>query len=249
MASILHTHASSRAKGSKRVWSLPAARRDEQSCDVIGCLISAYGGALGSGYNSALLGLGFIVAGAVIAAIGDRVALWLSTRLINAEVGVPRLPATTARHGRRLAAAAAVSAALLLAVPSAGLAAPRADLSYGGLTSQGLPVYLELAPSGRSIQMVVGTLDLKCRSGDSMLAPDIYGRVPVSAAGRFRASYADPAKREGNEEYSWSGAIQGRFDRGRSTLRGSWAETFKVKDTTTGQTDTCSAKVPFTLRR
>lgn len=251
MPSIVHSHPSVPADGSKpesAVRDFPTARPCEGSCAVLGCILAAYGGALVAGYASPLAGVAFAAAGAAVAAFGDRVSLWLSVRLTNASIPATQ-PRAMHRRGRRLLGSAAVYAALLLAMPAAGLASPQADLSYGGLTPQSLPVYLELAPNGRSIRKVVGTLELKCTAGGGMFAPDIYTKLPVSASGKFGESYANPPEREGSEEVSWSGAIRGRFDRRRSTAKGTWEETFKFTDTSTGQTDTCSATTPFTVYR
>jgi len=251
MLSIVHSHSTVPADGSKpdrvvRDW--PAARPDEGSCAVLGCILAAYGGALVAGYATPLAGVAFSLAGTAVSVFGDRVSLWLSVRLTNAYIAVTQ-PRAIRRRGRRLLGSAAVSAALLLAIPAAGLASPRVDLTYGGLTPQSLPVYLELAPGGRSIRKVVGTLELKCTAGGSMIAPDIYAKLPVSASGKFGESYAYPPEREGSQETSWSGAIRGRFDRRRSTAKGTWEETFKFSDTSTGETDTCSATTPFTVYR
>jgi hypothetical protein len=251
MPSIVHSHPSVPADGSKPEGAgrgLPAARPCEGSCAVLGCILAAYGGALVAGYSTPLAGVAFTVAGAAVAVFGDRVSLWLSARLMNASIAAtPRRP--IGRRGRRLLGSAAVSAALMLATPAAGLASPQVDLTYGGLAPGHQPVYLELAPGGRSIREVVGALDVKCESGMSMGVTEGYERLPVSATGKFGTSYADPPEREGSTEVSWSGAIRGRFDRRRSTAKGTWTVKFTATDTSTGQTDTCSATTPFTVYR
>ena len=250
MPSILHLHPSVPADGSKPEGAVRDSAAGPRECAfaVLGCILAGNGVALIASYGMPLAGVAFTVTGAAVTMFGNRAWRWLGVRLTNSLIAPPE-PRATGRRGRRQLGAAAVSAALMLAAPAPGVAAPQTDLTYGGLASPDLPVYLELDRGGRSIREVVATLDLKCTSGGGFTITDGYERVPLRATGKFHASFVDPPELVDGDKVSWSSAVRGRFDRRRSTAKGTWEAKLTTTDASTGQTDTCSAKTPFAVYR
>src|SRR5690349_18314183 len=49
----------------------------------------------------------------------------------------------------------------------------------GAMTSQQLPVVLKISPNGRTLRLASAALDLKCTSGDEVVLPGIFVRVPL----------------------------------------------------------------------
>jgi hypothetical protein len=107
-------------------------------------------------------------------------------------LGVPALalvsgPAAASHTARRTGGA----------LRPAALAAPTRGLQLAGITSQDLPIVLRVARTGRTLTRALAALDVRCTSGDELVIPDEFRRLPVSASGRFATKYScRPAHRK-----------------------------------------------------
>jgi hypothetical protein len=129
------------------------------------------------------------------------------------------------------------------ALRPAALAAPRGPLQLAGITSQDLPIVLRFSRNGRALTRALTALHLRCTSGDELVIPDDFRRLPVSPTGRFATRYRlPPSAPQDNTTVALSGFIRGRLSGTRRTARGSWSATLVFRDATTGTvSDTCSS--------
>ena len=130
------------------------------------------------------------------------------------------------------------------AVGTANAAATKGFV-YGGQTSQGKPVVVEMARSGRMVKRALVALELTCESGGSFTWTDYYTQLRLRG-GRFASVYEDDFL-DGNMAVELSGTISGRVR--RSAVRGTWRFSVRSRDIVTGETDSCqSGSVRFTAR-
>ena len=91
----------------------------------------------------------------------------------------------------RLIGGLALAAALAVAVPMAATASSHvADpsarssgaggLVYGGQTSQGWPVVIQVSRNGRQVVRAITAVHLECTNGEFSNIPDAYVRLPVN---------------------------------------------------------------------
>jgi hypothetical protein len=220
---------------------------------IVGCVVLAYGIILVAGYAMVAEGLAIMAAGAGIARIDYA---WLCRRWIAFQIWRALAPAAReaghrprqARRTRRRPRALAVALAVLgIVIPAAPASAAAPDLTYGGTTSQGNPVFLELAPGGRTVKRVLGTLELKCRDG-SFQTVDQWSRLRISG-GRFGFPYSNPPEQFGDETMWVSGSLAGRLDPHKRTITGTWSLKSHSQNRQTGESDDCSVNTRFRLHR
>ncbi len=119
---------------------------------------------------------------------------------------------------------------------------------FGGFTSKGWPVVLELTRNGKLVKRAVGGIELRCTSGDMFTTADKWTQLPVRA-GRFGDSYRDRST-EGGQIFEWSDSMKGRLNRKRTRISGSWRNQLVVRNAAGAITDTCdSGPLRFTARR
>ncbi len=117
----------------------------------------------------------------------------------------------------------------------------------GGLTSNGWPVYVELAGNGRSIVRAVGAIDARCSKGGSFTTPDKWTRVPVRR-GRFRTAFRDTFT-EGGMRFEASDTFAGKVNRARTVVSGTWSNRMVIHEAD-GSVDTCdSGPLRFKAKR
>ncbi len=127
--------------------------------------------------------------------------------------GYSRLP-----ERRPVAVAIAIVASLALGIASA--VAPAAAKApgggeLGGLTSQGLPSYVETSNSGRKIDVAVLTIAAHCSNGGALIFPQVWQSVPIAGNGVFKATDSDSSVEEGMS-VEISETFSGRFNRERT---------------------------------
>ena len=115
-----------------------------------------------------------------------------------------------------------------------------ATVSLGGLTSNGWPVYIELAADGRSIVRAVGAIDTPCSGGGSLTVPDTWLRVPIRH-GSFRAVYRDSFT-DGGARIDVQDTFAGKVNRARTVVSGTWRYKM-VLHLPDGSMDTCDSGV------
>ena len=149
--------------------------------------------------------------------------------------------------GLALAAAVAV-AAPATATASTHLVGPPARTSaagglvYGGQTSQGWPVVIQVRRDRRQVVRAITALHLSCTSGAFSNIPDAYVRLPISKRRKFSASFGpDTDRNPDGTTTDFSGSISGAFNRARTKVSGTWRFSATDYDTSGAVTDNCDA--------
>jgi hypothetical protein len=170
-----------------------------------------------------------------------------------------RFPAGLRRA--RLAGAVAVAMAALIGAPLA-TAAPRHDATpspvilqlgggsvLGGLTSQELPVMIEMR-SPRRIAEAVTAIRLPCETGGFYTIADGWSDVRVSKRGRFAVEFGpEPEQQDDGTTVESEGTFSGRFNKSRTRASGTWSLKGTFRDAAGTVTDTCdSGPVDWTAK-
>jgi hypothetical protein len=142
-----------------------------------------------------------------------------------------------------VAATSPMGAELALADGSSA-AQGSAGVVYGGLTSNGWPVVVEVTRNGRLIKRAVGAIRARCSQGGSFTLPSQWRFVRISRNGAFKASYDDSWVDEGTE-VTVSESFVGKFNRPRTALTGTWraSTTIRMPDGTVDVCDSGSLRV------
>jgi hypothetical protein len=127
-------------------------------------------------------------------------------------------------------------------------AARSAGVVFGGMTSNGWPVIVELSSDGRLVKRVVGGMSADCTAGGIFAFPSQWRNLRISRAGAFKASYRDTDSDEG-VEITYAETFTGKLNRARTKLTGRWrsSTTFRTADGTVDVCDTGSLR--YTARQ
>ena len=144
--------------------------------------------------------------------------------------------------------AAAVALAVPIAAPASthtlGRAAAQkkpAGLVFGGVTSQGGPVVVELSKSGRQMARAVVGIRLTCTSGASATVFDGYQKLAVKSR-RFSTSFGPQVSRNADGTTTdFEGSIAGTINKARSKATGTWQLKATDRDAAGTVTDTCDS--------
>jgi hypothetical protein len=133
------------------------------------------------------------------------------------------------RIGGLGAVAIAAVAVPVTATASSHVASPyahnsaAAGLVYGGLTSQGWPVVIEVSKNRRRVARATAALHLTCTDGASGSLTDSYGRLLVNKRRKFSARFGPTHVRQDDGTISdFAGSISGTFNRARTRVSGKW---------------------------
>ena len=121
--------------------------------------------------------------------------------------------------------------------------AAAAGLTYGGVTSQGWPVVVQLNKSqSRVVRTVIG-LRLGCTSGGFANMGDGFVNLPV-AGRKFRASFGPITQRyDDGTTYDVEGSVSGALNKARSKVSGTWRLKVTDHDSAGAVTDTCDSGI------
>jgi len=135
-------------------------------------------------------------------------------------VGSPLLPGAAAQPAPRAAAAGS---------------------TYGGVTSQGFPVIVDVTANKRLVVRVLTAVRLTCApSGGVFTTTDGFRLLVVSRSGRFQASFGPNTQRNPDGTTTdFSGRMTARFNKARTQLTGTWSLTAVDHDAAGAVTDTC----------
>jgi hypothetical protein len=144
----------------------------------------------------------------------------------------------------------AATASTHLIHPPARTAAA-AGLVYGGQTSQGWPVVIQLSKNRRQVALASAGLHLTCTDDLFGRLTDRYARLPVNRRRKFGASFGPTHVRQDDGTVSdFTGSISGAFNRARSKVSGRWRLQVTDHDTSGGETRTCdSGNVRWSARQ
>ena len=136
-----------------------------------------------------------------------------------------------------LTAAAASQQASARAQPG-----PAAGVLYGGLSSQRLPVVLEVSRNGLRVVRVTIAIRLQCTSGGIVVTPDSYGDVSIRSNGRFRAAFGPQVIRnDDGTTTDLEGRFSGAVNRAGTRASGTWQFKATSRDAAGAVTDTCDS--------
>ena len=145
--------------------------------------------------------------------------------------------------GVSLVACAALAAAALGspgARPRAALTAATGSV-FGGVTSQGWPVVIELNKTRSQIVRATVGLRLTCTSGAIASVPDNYSKVPLKR-GRFSSSFGPATQRNPDGTTTdFEGSVTGTMNKARTRMSGKWEYKGTDHDNSGAITDTCDS--------
>ncbi len=157
-------------------------------------------------------------------------------------------------HGWKVAVVGLLSGALLVWSPGlmsvataerAGVKAPAATAvgnTYGGVTSQGLPVIVDMKATRRQIVRAVAGVTLKCTSGNIGVYPDKYTALAVTRNGKFRVSFGPYTQRnDDGTTTDFQGRMSGALNAAKTQIAGTWTFTATDYDAAGAVTDTCTS--------
>ncbi len=140
--------------------------------------------------------------------------------------------------GTPLMADAAVSPA------DARTAAATVGNTYGGVTSQGYPVVVDMTSNRRKLVRAMAAIELPCTSGATAFLPDEYTALPVTRKGKFGTAFGPVTVR--NDDGTTSdvqGRLSGRLTSAKTRLAGTWELEWTDHDAAGAVTDTCDSGV------
>lgn len=116
--------------------------------------------------------------------------------------------------------------------------------TYGGLTSEGMPVIVDMTSTRRQVLRAVAAMVLTCTSGDTATVPDVYTKLPVTSAGKFRTAFGPITQRhDDGTTTDYSGRIAGALNDSRTRIAGVWRFVLVEHDAGGTVTDTCDSGV------
>jgi hypothetical protein len=98
---------------------------------------------------------------------------------------------------------------------------------FGGTTSQGYPVLVEVSKLGLKVSRALAAIDLPCVQPQVLYTnPDSYTGLPISATGKFAYSYknvkGDGLPDIGISSFNYSGSVAGQFNKAGTRVTGTW---------------------------
>ena len=162
---------------------------------------------------------------------------------------------------RRVGALTAVAIVTAVGIPMAAGASQHSDnpyarsaaatgVVYGGRTSQGWPVMIELTKTGRKVAQAVIGLRLPCASGNFALFPDRYINMPVNKRRKFGTSFGpETVTNDDGTKLESEGSISGGLNRARSKVSGRWHLKVVYLDTSDGVIDTCQTTISWSAKQ
>lgn len=147
----------------------------------------------------------------------------------------------------------AVAGALVLGSPMvpaataspAGVVTPSATAvgnTYGGITSQGFPVFVDMTATRRQVVREVAAVVLKCTSGGQFTVPDRFTKLAVTKGGRFRIVYGPFTQRnDDGTTTDVQGRMTGALNDAKTRITGTWRIIAVDHDAAGAVTDTCDS--------
>jgi hypothetical protein len=127
-----------------------------------------------------------------------------------------------------------------------------AGVVFGGVTSAGWPVVIQVSRDGREIVRATMAVPQQCQpSGAEANMPDYYTHVPISSTGAFQSSsegsVSFTAVPGSNVLAAATGQLSGKFNQAGTSVTGKWSLVVVVRDASGATVDRCdSGVVSFT---
>jgi len=138
--------------------------------------------------------------------------------------------------------AGAVAGAALVASPlvPAASAAAAVGNTYGGVTSQGMPVVADMTATRRQVVRVVTVVRMTCSAGGTWTTPDRFTKLPVTRGGKFKLVYGPYTQRnDDGTTTDFQGRVTGALNDAKTKITGTWRLIATDHDATGAVTDTC----------
>jgi hypothetical protein len=125
-----------------------------------------------------------------------------------------------------------------------------AGVVFGGVTSAGGPVVIQVSRDGREIVRATMAVQQKCQpSGATLFVPDYYTQVPIRATGAFQSGgeASFPLTEPPITGVTTTSRLSGTFNRAMTALTGTWSLVTVFNGATGATVDRCdSGAVSFT---
>jgi hypothetical protein len=175
--------------------------------------------------------------------------MWATRKRVRIPLRIRALATALVPAMWAFAAFAMSPAAADVALADGPTAAKRsAGVIYGGMTSNGWPVIVEVTRDGRLVKRVVGGMSAPCSLGGRYTFPSQWRDLRISRAGAISASYQDTDVDEG-VEVTYEESFAAKFNRERTRVTGKWraSTTFRMPD---GSVDVCdTGSLRFTAQQ
>jgi hypothetical protein len=125
----------------------------------------------------------------------------------------------------------------------AGVVTPSATAvgnTYGGVTSQGFPVFVTMNATRRQVVRAIAAIDAKCTSDLALTIPDRFTKLAVTKGGKFRVVYGPyTVRNDDGTTTDWQGRMTGALNDAKTKIVGTWRLIASDHDATGAVTDTC----------
>jgi hypothetical protein len=112
--------------------------------------------------------------------------------------------------------------------------------TYGGVTSQGFPVFADMTATRRQVVRVVAAVVLNCTSGGRFTVPDRFTKLAVTKGGKFRIVYGPYTQRnDDGTTTDFQGRMTGALNDSKTKVVGTWRMIAVDHDVAGAVTDTC----------
>ena len=112
--------------------------------------------------------------------------------------------------------------------------------TYGGVTSQGFPVFVTMNSTRRVVVREMAAIVLKCTSGGRFTVPDRFTRLNVTKGGKFRVVYGPFTQRnDDGTTTDFQGRMTGALNDSKTKIVGTWRMITSDHDATGAVTDSC----------
>jgi cyanophycinase-like exopeptidase len=114
--------------------------------------------------------------------------------------------------------------------------------TYGGVTSQGFPVIVDMNATRRQVVRVVAAIDASCTSDAGLTIPDRFTKVAVTRSGKFRVVYGPYVVRnDDGTTTDWQGRMTGLLNDAKTKIAGTWRLIAVYHAAAGAVTDTCDS--------
>jgi hypothetical protein len=112
--------------------------------------------------------------------------------------------------------------------------------TYGGVTSQGFPVFVTMNATRRQVVREIAAVVLKCTSGGRVSVPNRFTKLAVTKGGKFRVVYGPFTQRnDDGTTTDVQGRMTGVLNDAKTKIAGTWRLIAIEHDLTSAVTDTC----------
>jgi len=112
--------------------------------------------------------------------------------------------------------------------------------TYGGVTSQGFPVFVDMNATRRVVVREVAAVVLKCTSGGRFTVPDKFTRLNVTKGGKFHVVYGPFTQRnDDGTTTDFQGRMTGALNDSKTKIVGTWRMIAVDHDAAGAVTDSC----------